>query len=440
MGITRRHIAVHNTQYNMYTDKINPDHPEGRLLILPTGFQLKAPSLPISAIPLHEKAPTLFKHLDDSHFEVESKARMRRAYEAICKSKAERNISRYNKLLKDMPEERKFLSWWLLYDWYDMLPDGRRINANAAYYSLSPYYRSLIDRCMEAGLQAHVRELTVSVEASMTAPFLLHLQKNNVSRMGNLKEQMVRDFTRSGRCAPMALYRMSLFLRRYAVKEHDTEVLSVLHFFPKEKLVRRIYEAFTHQDREKLEAFILSEECTLSKRDRAIIALMLYTGMRGCDVRDLKLKNIDWAKGTIKFRQGKTLGDVILPLRPVVGNLIYEYVTTERPSCGDEYCFISNARHSGKYSRPNISDVTNHAYDLCGIRQNGVRKGPHLLRHSMADEMVNEGSDVTMVTKTLGHLSPNTSLGYMSSNIEQLRACALSIEPYPVTHKLYCHE
>lgn len=440
MGITRRQFAAHNTQYTMYTDKINPDHPEGRLLILPTGFQLKDPSLPISGVPLHEKAPTLFKHLEDNHFEVESKARMRRAYDAICKSRAERSISRYNKLLKEMPGERKFLSWWLLYDWYDMLPDGRRINANATYYSLSSYYRDLIDKCMEAGLQAHVRELTVSVEASMTAPFLLHLQKNNVSRMGKLKEQMVRDFTRSGRCAPMALYRMSLFLRRYAVKSQDTEVLSILHFFPKEKLVRKIYEAFTHQDREKLEAFILSEECSLSKRDRAIVALLLYTGMRGQDVRNLKLKDIDWGKSTIKFRQGKTLGDVILPLRPVVGNLLYEYVMAERPQCDKEECFVSMQKHSGKYVGLSIPNIVNRAYDLCGIRQNGVRKGPHLLRHSLADEMVNAGNDVTMVSKTLGHLSPNTSLGYMSSNIEQLRACALSIEPYPVTHVLYRHE
>ena len=440
MGVTRWHAATRNTHYIMYTDKINPDHPEGRLLILPAGFQLKDPSLPISAVPLHEKAPTLFKHLEDNSFEVQSKERMHKTYDAIFNAKAGRNISRYNKLLRDMPEERKFLSWWLLYDFYDMLPDGRRINAKAAYYRLSPYYRNLIDRCMEAGLQAHVRELTVSVEASMTAPFLLHLQKNKVFRLSRLREPMVRDFTRSGRCAPMALYRMSLFLRRYAVKEQDMEVLSVLHFFPKEKLVRRIYEAFTHQDREKLEEFILSEECPLSKRDRAIIALMLYTGMRGCDVRDLKLNNIDWVKSTIKFRQGKTLGDVILPLRPVVGNLIYEYVTTERPQCDKEECFVSVQKHSGRYVSLSISNIVNHAYDLCGIRQNGVRKGPHLLRHSVADEMVNEGSDVTMVTKTLGHLSPNTSLGYMSSNIEQLRACALSIEPYPVTHKLYCHE
>ena len=50
-----------------------------------------------------------------------------------------------------MPIERKFLSWWLLFDYYDMLPDGRRVNSQSAYYRLNPYYRNLVDHCMKAG-------------------------------------------------------------------------------------------------------------------------------------------------------------------------------------------------------------------------------------------------------------------------------------------------
>ena len=424
----------------MYTDKINPNHPEGRLLISDKGFQLKDPSLPKSSIPLPEKAQTMFKHLEDNHFEKKSKLRMQKTFDAISSSKAYRCISRYNEILRQMPNEQKFLSWWLLFDYYDMLPDGRRVNSQSAYYRLNPYYRNLVDHCMKSGLENHLRELTVSVEASMTAPFLEYLQKNGVWKLSYLQEKIVRNFTRSGHCKPLALYRISVFLRRYALKEQDEEILSVLHFFPKELKVQKIYEAFTHTDREKLENYVLSEECTLSKRDRAIVALILYTGMRGCDVRSLKLSDIDWAKNTIKFCQSKTLGEVLLPLRPVVGNLIYDYITTERPKCDNEECFISAIPASGRHTSPNISNIINRAYDLCGIRQNGVRKGPHLLRHSLADEMVNGGSDVTMVSKTLGHISPNTSLGYMSSNIEQLRACALSIEKYPVTHELYANE
>ena len=424
----------------MYTDKINPNHPEGRLLISGSGFQLKTPSLPTSSIPLCEKAQLLFKYLEDNNFETQTKARMKKAYMAICDQNASRNIERYSEILRQKPSERKFLSWWLLFDFYDMLPDGRRVNSNSAYYRLSPYYQNLIDNCMRVGIENGLRELTVSMEASMIAPFFEYLEQNGIHNLTLLTEKAVRNFTQSGRCKPMALYRMSLFLRRYAEMEQDTDVLSILHFFPKERLERRIYEAFTHDERNILEQYILSDDCPLSKRDRAIIALLLYTGMRSCDVRDLKLTDIDWVKNTIKFRQGKTLGDVILPLRPVVGNLIYEYLTQERPKCKRERLFVSLVPHSGEYTGPSISTIVNKTYDLCEIRQNGIRKGSHLLRHSLADEMVNEGNDVTMVTKTLGHINPNTSLGYMSSNIEQLRACALSIEQYPVTHKLYCHE
>ena len=424
----------------MYTDKINPDHPEGRLLVSAKGFKLKAPSLPTSSTPLPDKAEVMFRHLEEKGFEADTKVRMRRAYNAIRTGSAWRNVDAYSNLLKEHPEERKMLSWWLLFDFYDMLPDGRRVNANAAYYKLSRYYQDLIDNGMRAGLDAGLRPLTVSVEASMTAPFLLYLQDKGIDELGKLTEKVVRDFTRSGRCAPMALYRMSLFLRRSAEHSRDLAVLSILYYFPRERAVHKIYEAFTHEEREKLEAFILSEDCPLSKRNRAIMALLLFTGMRGCDVRDLKLNDIDWVKGQILFTQGKTLGDVMLPLRPVVGNFIYAYLTEERPKCDNEAIFVSEQPHSGKYGSLSISTVVNNAYDLCGIRQGGIRRGPHLLRHSMADEMVNEGNDVTMVAKTLGHISPNTSLGYMSSNIDMLRSCALSIEAFPVRHKLYCHD
>jgi len=53
--------------------------------------------------------------------------------------------------------------------------------------------------------------------------------------------------------------------------------------------------------------FRLSPERPVAADIPDSIALLLYTGMRGCDVSDLKLTDIDWIKNTIKFRQGKTL-------------------------------------------------------------------------------------------------------------------------------------
>ena len=74
----------------------------------------------------------MFKHLEGKNFEEGSKLRMHKAYSAICEASAYRNVNKYSEILRRMPSEQKFLSWWLLFDFYDMLPDGCRINSNSA--------------------------------------------------------------------------------------------------------------------------------------------------------------------------------------------------------------------------------------------------------------------------------------------------------------------
>jgi len=423
----------------MYIDRINPDLPEGRLLVSKRGFELKDPTSPTSSVPLEQKADKLLQHIEKQGFERKTILNMRRTYSHISTSGGPRSIEKYNVLLREWPADKTFLARWLLYDYYDMLPSNKRIHASN-YAELSPYYRNLVDNAMRAGQKAGIRDLTISVEASVTTNFLHYLQRLNVNDFSRLTEKQVRDYTRCGTCGPMILYRVSVFLRRYASVFDDPSVASVLHFFPKEKLVRKVYQALTSEERKTLEQFLLSQDCPLCKRDRAIVILMLYLGLRSNDVGNLRLEDIDWERNQIKFLQGKTLGEMTLPLRPVVGNALYDYIVNERPKCDDSRLFISHRPHTGAYGQCSINGITNRAYDLAGIRKGKVRKGTHLLRHSLADEMVNQGNDITMVTKTLGHLNPNTTLGYLSSNIEQLRSCALSIKPFPVTSKCYRHE
>lgn len=423
----------------MYIDRINPDLPEGRLLVSSRGFELKDPTLPTSSVPLEQKADKLFQYIEQHGFERKTMLNMRRTYSLVSARGGLRSMEKYNTLLREHPADRTFFSRWLLYDYYDMLPSNKRIHASN-YAELSPYYRHLVDDGMRAGQWSGIRDLTISVEASVTTNFLYYLQGLNVNDLSQLSEKQVRDYTRYGTCGPMILYRVSVFLRRYAIVYDDTAVASVLHFFPKEKLVRKVYQALTGEERKTLEQFLLSEDCPLCKRDRAVVILMLYLGMRSNDVGNLRLGDIDWEHNQIRFLQGKTLGEMTLPLRPVVGNALYDYIVNERPKCDEDRLFISHRPYAGAYGKCGVNGITNRAYDLAGIRKGNVRKGTHLLRHSLADEMVNQGNDITMVTKTLGHLNPNTTLGYLSSNIEQLRLCALSIEPFPVHSKYYRHE
>ena len=440
MTETEPHAVVQKTYSHMYTDRINPDYPEGRLLITSSGFELKDPTLPLSQVSLESKAHLLIKHLKENAFESRYSTHMDAMYNVILEQNAQRNLCKYNLILKKYPKERTFIYLWLLYDFYDMLPTFKRIHAESNYYKLTPYYRNLVDSGMRIAQSKGIQDTTISVEASMVSSFFYYLIRSKIETLISLTEGVVRNYTRSGHCGPMILYRISVFLRRYAYHADDQSIISVIHFFPKENRTSKIYPALTHEERVKLESFLLSENNLVSKRDKAIVILMLYSGMRSKDVSNLMLSDIDWSNNVIRFKQSKTLGSLTLPLRPVVGNAIYDYIINERPQCSEERLFLSHEAHSGRYGSCSIATATNRIYALTGIRQGNQRQGTHLLRHSLADEMINEGNDVTMVAKTLGHLDPNTSLGYMSSNIDQLRACALSIETYPVTHKLYSHE
>lgn len=419
-----------------YIDRINPDLAAGRFLFTEDGFVLKDPTAPQSDIPLKEKADKLISYLEKGGYEQDFITRMKRGYDLIICNNAPRKLETYNALVAPDRKEAGIIGHWLVYDFYDILPVGPRL-FRSSYDDLNSHYRDIIDAAMKSALKSGLGRLTVSVEASNTANFFLYLQKKGIEDISMVEERTVLRYVSDNGSLPQTSYRIGLFLRRHAVMTGDDNIIRILPFFPKERVMGKVFDAFTKRDRAKLEEFITASDCPLSKRDRAVVALLLYTGMRSKDIKNLTLSNIDWAKSSIKFTQGKTGVEVILPLRPFVGNCIWDYIHNERPKCDDTRCFISAMKYGNRHCGLNVGSVINAVYDRIGIRQDGERKGCHLLRHSFADEMMNQGSDITIVAKTLGHLHPNTTLGYLSANIEQLRSCALSIECFPVTHILY---
>ena len=419
-----------------YIDRINPDLAAGRFLFTEDGFVLKDPTAPQSDIPLKKKAGKLISYLKKGGYEQDFITRMQRGYDQIISNNAPRNLENYNALVAPDRKEAGTIGHWLAYDFYDILPVGPRL-FRSSYDDLNAHYRDIIDSAMKSALKSGLGRLTVSVEASNTANFFLYLQKKGIKDISMVEERTVLRYVSDNGSLPQTSYRIGLFLRRHAVMTGDDNIIRILPFFPKERVMGKVFDAFTKSDRAKLEEFITASDCPLSKRDRAVVALLLYTGMRSKDIKNLNLSNIDWAKSSIKFTQGKTGVEVILPLRPFVGNCIWDYIHNERPKCDDTRCFISTMKYGNRNCGLNVGSVINAVYGRIGIRQDGERKGCHLLRHSFADEMMNQGSDITIVAKTLGHLHPNTTLGYLSANIEQLRSCALSIECFPVTHILY---
>ena len=93
---------------------------------------------------------------------------------------------------------------------------------------------------------------------------------------------------------------------------------------------RLIIDIYSDEDQERISAYLRSTR--ISKRDAAIGFLAFETGLRGVDICNLRLCNVDWKHNSIYIVQSKTQKPLNLPLRASYGNAMVEYLLNERPS------------------------------------------------------------------------------------------------------------
>lgn len=116
---------------------------------------------------------------------------------------------------------------------------------------------------------------------------------------------------------------------------------------------------------------------SLSLKQRAIGTLLFYTGMRGCDVANLRLESVGLQRQILEFIQVKTGVAVRLPLLPVIGNAIYDYCTMERPVSDSPFLFLGEFAPHHPMTPKAIPWVVSKIMDLAGIRTNkGDRAAP----------------------------------------------------------------
>jgi len=172
----------------------------------------------------------------------------------------------------------------------------------------------------------------------------------------------------------------------------------------------------------------------LCQRDRAIGCVLLYTGMRSCDVAALLLGSIDWRRDRIELVQLKTGSLLRLPLLAQVGNAIFDYVTGERGESDDPHVFLSGEWPYGALTPQGVRNVARLVLAAAGVRLGeGDARGTHLFRRGLATSMLSKGTDRAVAASVLGHASPATTDSYVSSDLEGLRAHAsLDVSRFPV--------
>lgn len=153
-------------------------------------------------------------------------------------------------------------------------------------------------------------------------------------------------------------------------------------------------------------------------RDKLIIDLFYTTGIRRSELINLKIQNLDLKSNTIKVL-GKRNKERILPILPIISNQVKVYLV-ERARLKDvkDSDFLLLMLKGVKMNESFVYRVINYYFSNVSEK---VKKSPHILRHTFATHMLNNGADLNSVKELLGHSSLASTQVYTHNSLSELK-------------------
>jgi len=154
-------------------------------------------------------------------------------------------------------------------------------------------------------------------------------------------------------------------------------------------------------------------------REKTIIALLAYTGIRNLELCNLKVRNIDFENQTVFVKAGKGLKDGVVCIAPPALNIITKYLREYPRDYEQTLLFSIEGYRIGQKMRP--SAIRKHVRVIA--KRTGINKRtyPHLFRHSLGMNMLLKGCDIYSVKEQLRHTFLSTTEIYIASNPQIMR-------------------
>ncbi|MDE5888479.1 MAG: tyrosine-type recombinase/integrase, partial [Bacilli bacterium] len=171
----------------------------------------------------------------------------------------------------------------------------------------------------------------------------------------------------------------------------------------------------------------LKTETPLEKRNRLIIELLYATGTRVSELVSIELNDIDTKSCEIKVT-GKGSKDRIVYFGEYAKKYLEDYLTNSRPifktKKSSNKLFLN--KDGGDLTTRSIENIVNKIVEEAALKH---KISPHVLRHTFATDMLNNGADLKSVQELLGHSSLSTTQIYTHITNERLRSVYLNSFP-----------
>ncbi len=150
---------------------------------------------------------------------------------------------------------------------------------------------------------------------------------------------------------------------------------------------------------------------------RAMIALLLFAGLRRSEVAAITLDDLDMESAQLLVR-GKGAKQRVVPLTPLVVEAIREYLVC-RPQTQSQHLFVSRVGGHPLHARV-AGRMLQHVLQRAGLGEEHIT--PHRLRHTFATHLIRNGMDVRTVQELLGHADLQTTARYLHSDTRTKQA------------------
>lgn len=260
------------------------------------------------------------------------------------------------------------------------------------------------------------------IDADLVAGFLTDLEKarGNAARSRNTRLAAIRSFFKY------------VAVNEPQLLHHCQRVLAM----PAKRHVKR---AIDYLSREEIEAVIAAPDLATwhGRRDRAILVLMLQTGLRVTELITLTCGDIGLGAGAHVRCMGKGRKERATPIRKDSIKLLRDWLA-ERKGKADDPLFISN--RGALLSRDAVEGIVRRHVETASQACPSLcskRVTPHVLRHSAAMQLLHGGVDRTVIALWLGHESVETTQMYIHADMRIKEKAIAKTRPVDTKHGRY---
>jgi len=156
---------------------------------------------------------------------------------------------------------------------------------------------------------------------------------------------------------------------------------------------------------------------TRNIREKAILTLLAYSGIRNAELCRLRVCDVDFGNNVLRIFAGKDAKDRVVCVSGECIKILLVYLH-EHPRGENDYLFTT-IEHDEQYTKSALRKLVKTVATRAKIAK---RVYPHLFRHSLATNMLNRGANLMTIQNQLGHAHVETTMIYVTSRWQRIQA------------------